>query len=177
VLVGSGPDNIVVREVEGRALVVGLATGAEAATLGHGNIEHDLNITSPVARVREDEDGINDNVCEIALSGVAVLLFSELAERSGGSVVLDNVAGGHDILEAVALSNMSTLLTLTSDNKYGSVLLSHLSHRSVATDELTRLDIALELAGEVIASFLFSLTTTVGEEDVRPITRCVSIMF
>jgi hypothetical protein len=37
----------------------------------------------------------------------------------------------------------------------------------VATDELTRLDIALELAGEIIASFLFSLTTTVGEEDVR----------
>lgn len=177
VLVSSGPNNIVMGEVEGRTLVVGLATGAEAATLGHGNVEHDLNITSPVARVGEDEDGVNDNVCEIAVSGVAALLVSELAERSGGSVVLDNVTRGHDILEAVALSNMAALLTLASDNKHGSVLLSHLSHGSVATDELTRLDIALELAGEIIASLLFSLTTTVGEEDVRPITRCVSIMF
>ena len=149
--------------------VAAFAAGAEAATLGHGNVEHDLDVTGPVARVGEDKNGVNDNVGKVSLTGVGVLLRSELAEGSGSRVVLDNIARGDNILEAVALSDVAALLTLTTDNKDGTVLLSHLPHGSVTADELTRLDVALKLTGKVTASLLFSFTTTVGEEDVRPI--------
>ncbi|KAI6749244.1 hypothetical protein HG531_008191 [Fusarium graminearum] len=104
----------------------------------------------------------------VSLTGVAVLLRGKLAERSGGSVVLDDVAWSHDIFEAIALGNMSTLLAFTTDDKNCAVLLSHFPHGGMAADELARLDITLELTGEVVASLLFSLSTTVGKEDMRP---------
>jgi hypothetical protein len=175
-LVGSRPDNVVVGEVEGRTLIVGLTAGAKTAALGHGNVEHDLDVAGPVTRVGEDKDSVNGNVCEVSLTGVAVLLGSKLAERSGSSVVLNNVARSYNILEAIALGNMSALLALTTDNKNGAILLSHLPHRGVTADELARFDVTLELTREIIASLLLGLATTVGEEDVRPIIRCVSIV-
>lgn len=171
VLVGSRPDNIVVREVEGRTLIVGLAAGAKAATLGHGNIEHDLNVTSPVARVGKDEDSVNDNVVEVAVTGVGVLLNGELTERSCGRVVLDDVARGDNVLEAITLGNLAALLALATNNKDSAVGLGHLAHGSVTADELTGLDIALELAREVTTALLLGLATTICEEDVRTVKR------
>jgi len=53
VVVGGGPDNVVVREVDLWALVEGLGEGADVAALGHGEIKHDLDIPSPVAGVGE----------------------------------------------------------------------------------------------------------------------------
>lgn len=167
VLVGSGPDDVVVGEVEWRTLVEGLAAAAEAAALGHGKIKHDLDIARPVAGVGEDEDGVDGDFVEVAGAGVGMLLGSELAEGRGSSVVLDDVAGGNDILEAVALSDLAALLALTANDEDGAVLLSHLSHGSVAADELARLDVLHQLLGEIAAALLFSLATTVGEEDVR----------
>ena len=167
VLVGSGPDNVVVGEVNGRALVEGLAAGAQLATLGHGEIEHDLDVTGPVAGVGEDEDGINGDVLEVAGTRVLELLIGELAEGSGGSVVLDDVARSDDVLETVTLGDEAALLTLAANNEDRTVGLGHLTHGSVAADELTRLDVNLKLLGKVVATLLFGLTTTVGEEDVR----------
>jgi hypothetical protein len=166
-LMSGRPDNIVVGEVEGRALVKSLASGAETATLGHGDIKHDLNITGPVSRVGKNEDGIDDDVGEVTLTRVGMLFGSELAERGGGRVVLNNVARGNNVLETIALGNVTALLTLTTDDENGAVLLSHLAHRSVSADELTRLDVALKLSGEVAAAFLFGLAATVGQENVR----------
>jgi hypothetical protein len=167
VLVGGRPNNIVMREVERGALIIGLTAGAETATLGHGNIEHDLDITSPVPRIGKDKHSVNDNICKVSFAGVGMLLRSELTERSGSSVVLDDIARGHDVLEAIALSDVSALLAFTTNNKDGAVLLSHLPHGGVATDELARLDVAVKLAGEVTTSLFFGLTATVGKENVR----------
>ena len=167
VLVSGRPDNIVVREVEWRTLVEGLRAGAEDTALGHGNVKHDLNVASPIARVGKDEDSVNGYVVEVALTTVGMLFRSELAEGSGGRVVLDDVAGCDDILEAVTLSNETALFTLTADNKDGAVLLSHFPHGGVAANKLARLDVLLELLGEVATALLFGLATTVGKEDVR----------
>ncbi|KAI6768239.1 hypothetical protein HG530_006248 [Fusarium avenaceum] len=167
VLVSSRPNNIVVREIEWWALIVGLAAGAETATLGHSNIEHNLDIASPVARIGKYKHSVDDNICKVSFARVGMLLRSELAERSGSSVVLNNVTRGHDVLEAIALSDVSALLAFTTDNKDGAILLSHLPHGSVATDELARLDVAVKLAGEITTSLLFGLTTTVGKENVH----------
>src|SRR6478752_6329264 len=144
-LVCSRPDNIVMREVEVGAFVVGLTAGTQTATLGHSNVEHDLNVSSPIARVGEDKDSVDDNVREVSLTGVGMLLSGKLAEGSSSGVVLDDITRCDNILEAIALSNMSALLALTTDDKDGAVLLSHLPHGSVAADELARLDVALEL--------------------------------
>lgn len=167
VLVGSRPDDVVVGEVEGRTLVEGLAPCAELATLGHGKVKHDLDVTSPVPRVGKDENSVDDNVGEVTLPRVLVLLGGQLPEGGGGAVVLDDVSGGDNVLEAVTLGDLTTLLTLATDNEDGAVGVSHLAHGSVAADELARLDVALQLAGEIAAALLFGLTATIGEENVR----------
>lgn len=167
VLVSGRPDDIVVGEVEWGTLVKGGAASADATTLRHGEVEHDLDVASPITGVGEDENGINDNVVEVAVTGSSVLLRSELAERGSGRVVLDDITRGNDILEAVTLGNLTALLALTTNNQDSLVLLGHLPHGGVAADELTGLDVALELTGEVGAALLLSLAAAVGQEDVR----------
>lgn len=166
-LVGSRPDNIVVGEVEGRALVKGLTAGSETTALRHGEIQHNLNVTSPVPGVGKDKDSINDNISEVTLTGVGVLLIRQLPERGGSGVVLDDIARSDNVLEAVALGYLAALFTLATDDEDGAVGVGHLAHRRVAADELAGLNVALELAGEVAAALFFSLAATVGEEDVR----------
>lgn len=177
VLVSGRPDDVVVGEVEGRTLVEGIGAGAETAALRHGNVEHDLDIASPVSGVGKDEDGIDGHVGEVALARVGVLLRGELSERGGSGVVLDDIARGNDISEAVAFGNKTAGLTLAADNENGAVLLGHLPHGGVATDELARLDVTLKLEGKIAATLLFRLAATVGEEDVRTRVYGVSIMF
>lgn len=167
VLVSGGPDNIVVGEVEWRALIESLRASAKNTALGHGNIKHDLNVTSPIAGVGKDKDGVNRNIVEVALTAVGMLLRSELAERSSGRIVLNDVSRGDNILEAIAFSDKTALLALAANDKNGAVLLSHFPHRGMAADELTRLNILIKLLGKIAAALFFSLTTTVGEEDVR----------
>jgi hypothetical protein len=41
----------------------------------------------------------------------------------------------------------------------------------VTTDELTRLDVAEELLGQVAAALLLGLAAAVGKEDVRPVSE------
>jgi hypothetical protein len=168
VLMSGRPHNIIVGEVEGGALVEGSAARADASTLRHGNVEHDLNVTSPVARVGKDEDGINDDVAKVAVTTGSVLLRSELAERGSGRVVLDDVARSNNISEPVALSNLAALLALTTHDEDGLVLLSHLAHGGVAADKLAGLDITLELAGKVPTALFLGLAAAVGKENVRP---------
>ena len=170
-LVGSAPHHVVVAEVDGRALVEGLAPGAQAAALGHGKVEHDLNVASPVAGVGKDKDSVDNDVAELAGAGILVLLLGEFAEGSGGRVVLDDVSGSDNILEAVALGDLTALLAFATDDQNGAVGLGHLPHGSVTADELTWLDIALELAGQVATTLLFCLATAVGQENVRTVAK------
>jgi len=85
-------------------------------------------------------------VSVVADSGVGALFLGELAEGGGMFVVLDDVAGGDDILEAVALSYLSAFLSFSSYDEHGVVFLDHLSHGGVAADELRRGDFDIELS-------------------------------
>lgn len=146
VLVGRGPDDVVVREVKGGTLVKGLAARAEPPALGHGEVEHDLDVARPVAGVGEDEDGVDGDFVKVAGARVGVLLGGELAEGRRGRVVLDDVAGGDDVPEAVALGDLAALFALAANDEHGAVLLGHFSHGGVSADELAGLDVLQQLA-------------------------------
>lgn len=75
-----------------------------------------------------------------------MLLWRQLAEWSSSRVVLDDVARGDNILKAVALGDVTALLTLTTNDKNSAVGLGHLAHRGVTADELAGLNILLKLA-------------------------------
>jgi hypothetical protein len=167
VLVSSRPHNVIVREIEWRAFIAGFAALAENAVLGHGNIEHDLDVTRPVSGVSKYEDRVNLSVGKVASARVGMLFGCEFAEGSCGRVMLDNVARSNNILEPVSLSDEAALFTFAANNEYSSVLFSHLPHGSVAADELAWLNILIKLRGKVSASFFFSLATAIGQENVR----------
>lgn len=145
VVVGRRPDDIVVREVNWWALIKGLTQSTDLAALGHCDIEHDLNIAGSVARIREDEDGLDSNVSEVTLARVLELVGRKLAEWCCGRVVLDDIAGRDDILEAVAFSNLTALLAFSTNNQDSLESVGHFPHGSVAADELCGRDFDLHL--------------------------------
>ncbi|KAJ8612290.1 hypothetical protein MRB53_037500 [Persea americana] len=59
VLVRGRPDDVVVRKVYRRALVILLGARANVAALGGEDVEDDLLVRGPVAAVGEDEDGLD----------------------------------------------------------------------------------------------------------------------
>ncbi|KAL2291961.1 hypothetical protein FJTKL_10657 [Diaporthe vaccinii] len=65
VLVACRPQDVVVAEVDWRRLLKGLGASLQAAALGHGNVQNDLQVTGPVAAISEDKDGFDDDVLEI----------------------------------------------------------------------------------------------------------------
>lgn len=132
-------------EVDGGPLVKGLAAGGQASALGHGEIQHDLDVAGPVTGVGKHKDGINDYFVKIADARVGMLFGCELSERRGSSIVLDDVTGGDNILKAVALGNLAAFFSFAANDEHGTIDLGHFSHGSVAADELTRLDILQEL--------------------------------
>jgi hypothetical protein len=136
--VGSGPDDIVVGEEDGRALIQGLRTSTDNTTLGHEKIKNDLLITSPVTAVGKDEDGLNLDVLEVALTRVLQVVLGHGAERCGVGVVLDDVSRSDNVLEAIALSDLTALVALTTNDEDSVVFASHLLHGCVAANELTR---------------------------------------
>jgi len=166
VFVGSRPDDIVVREEDWGTLLKSLRAGAEDTALGHEKIQDDLLVTGPVTAVGEDEDGLDLDVGEVASTRVLQLLLGHGAERRCVGVVLDDVSGGDDVLEAIALSDLATLVTFTTDDENGVVLVGHLLHGCVTANKLTRRDFNVKLFAELNASLLLSLATTVCKENV-----------
>lgn len=166
IVVGSRPNNIVVGEENGRTLVTGLTQCAETAAFRHGKIEHDLDVARPVARVGEDKNSLNDDVGEVTFARVGKLGVGKFSEGSSGAVVLDNIAGSDNVLEAVAFGDLAALLALTSHDEDGVVALSHFPHGCMTTNELRWGNVELHLTREVLASFLLGLASTIGEEDV-----------
>lgn len=149
VLVGSGPDNVIVGEEDGWALIECLGPFLEVAALCHQAIKNDLLVTSPITAVGKDENGIDAKVLKVKVLGVLELLLGQFPERSGVLFRLDEIAGSDNILEAITLGNNSAFLALATDDENIVVFLCHFPHRGVAADELTRGDFKLKLTAEI----------------------------
>jgi hypothetical protein len=167
IVMSSGPDNIIVGEVNWWTLLESFRKRTDLTALGHGKVDDDLEIAGPVAGVGKYKDSLDGDIAEVSLFGVAQLLRGKLTERSRGAVGLDNVTRSHDILEAVTFGDGATFLTLTANDKHGAVLGGHLRHGCVAANELSGRDINLELLGEISAALSLGLTTAIGQEDIR----------
>jgi hypothetical protein len=165
-VVGSRPNDVIVGEEDGRALVEGLGSGAQTAVLRHEEIEDDLLVAGPVATVCENEDGVDLDLVEVAQAGVIRFVLGQLPEGSRVLVVFDDVAWCHDVLEAVAFGDLSAFLAFATHDEDRLVLLGHFTHGRVAADELAGRHFHFELAAEVQAALFFCLASAVGDEDV-----------
>jgi hypothetical protein len=117
---------------EGRVAVVHGA-GADDAAVGEEDVENQLNVERPVAWVVEDEDGVDFDVGWVGGGiGIGIGIGVGVGERSGkgGVVVLEDVgegpdgrvggedvAGHEDVLEAVGLGDLATLVGLAADHE------------------------------------------------------------
>ena len=66
----SGPDDVVVREEDGWALVEGLGASSQDSVLAHAEVEDDLLVAGPVAGVGKDEDGFDLDLTVVSQLGV-----------------------------------------------------------------------------------------------------------
>jgi hypothetical protein len=162
-----GAQEITLREVDGDALGDGiLGLGVEAAVLGLQEVHDDLHVGGVVARVREDHDGIDVDLGEVAGVGGLALLLGEDAVRGNGRVPGDDVVGDDDVLEAVLLGDLAALVALTTNDENGLVVVGKSTHRSVRLNKLLGGDGVVEDLGELLAAGRLGLTRAVGEEDV-----------
>ena len=163
----SGPDDVVMGEEDGGTLVEVLRAGAQPSVLAHAQVEDDLLVSGPVAGVGEDEDGFDFDLAVVAPAGRSEFFICQLAERGGILVVLNDVARGDDIAEAVAFRDFAALLAFAPNHEDGVVFSRQFAHRSVSADELAWGHFHFQLSGELEASLLLRFTTTVGYENVR----------
>jgi hypothetical protein len=91
--VRSTPHNVVVREEYWGSIFEAVRPRTQATVLGHQKVKNDLLISGPVPRIREDEDGFNLYLAEVACTRVLILLVGQLTERSRVLIVLDDVSG------------------------------------------------------------------------------------
>jgi hypothetical protein len=163
-----GAQHISLGEVDGDALGDGvLGAGSEATVLRLEQVHDDLDVGGIVAGVGEDHDGVDVDLGEVARTGSLALLVGEDAVGSDGGVPSNDVVGNNDVFETVFLSDLTALVTLTTNDKDGLVVLGQSTHRSVGLDELVGGNGVVEDLGELLASWAFELTRAVGEEDVR----------
>ena len=160
-------EQVALREVDGDALgnrVLG--DSAETAILGSEKIDNDLHVGSVIAGVGEDHDGLDVALGEVAGAGGGTLLLGEDAVRGDRRVPGNNVVGHDNVLEAVLLSDLAALVTLTTDNEDGVVVLGQGAHGGVGLNELIGADGVLEDLGELLGTGKLGLTRAVGKEDV-----------
>lgn len=105
----STPDDIVVREEDWWAFIKVGRSGSETTVLRHQQVEDDLLIRCPIARIGEHEDGVNVDLSEVADSRVLVFFLCELAEGRSILVVFDDVSW----------SDAGAMLVDVMDRSYG----------------------------------------------------------
>lgn len=93
------------------------------------------------------KNGFDLGFSEVALPRVGVLLVSQGSEGCCSFIVFDDIAWGNDVFESITLSDLSTLLAVTSNDENGVVFFDHLSHRSVTANKLRRGNFNVELSG------------------------------
>ena len=141
---------------------------AEDSVLRLEEIHDNLEVGRVVARVGEDEDGINLDLAEISWVGGCPLFSSEvLTQWRDGCLGSVDVVGDHNVLEAILLGDFSALVVLSSDDQNSLVVLSKSGHGRVGLNELLGRNWVLENLGELGAASDFRLARPIGEEDVR----------
>src|SRR5262245_6531681 len=115
---GCGPDKVVVGEVDGRPFVICVGTGTEHSILRHTKVQDNLLVTSPVSAVRENKDSLDPNVSEVPGARALKFLGGQFAERRSVILVLDDIPGRNNVLEAIALSDLPTFFTFSANNEY-----------------------------------------------------------
>lgn len=163
----SGAEHVTLGEVDGDTLADGvLGHGVETAVLGSQQIDDDLHVGGVVAGVGEDHDSLNVDLGEVARAGGGTLLIGEDAVRGDGRVPCDDIVGDDNVLEAVCLSDLTTLVALTANNEDGLVVVGQSPHGGVGLNELVDADGALDDVGELLTTSGLRLTGSVGDEDV-----------
>ena len=170
----SGPDDVVMGEEDGGTLVEVLRAGAQPSVLAHAQVEDDLLVSGPVAGVGEDEDGFDVNLAVVTGPGRGEFLICQLAERGRVLIVLDDVAWGDDIAEAVAFGNFAAFLAFATNHEDGVIFFRQFAHRSVAADELAGGDFHFQLSRELEAALFFRFAAAVGYENIRSAMEEVS---
>lgn len=163
-----GAEDVALGEVDGDAVCEGvLCFGAQHAVLGQEQVDHDLQVRGVVARVGEDEDGVELDLAEVARGGGGALLFGEEFLEGGdlgvGGV---DVVGDDDVLEAVQLGYLAALVLLAADDEDCLVVLGEGGHGGVSLDELLGGDGDAEDLRQLVAALALDLAAAVGEEDV-----------
>src|SRR5690242_1125314 len=163
----SRAEQVTLGEVDGDALGDGvLGAGSEATVLRLEKVHDDLHVGGVVAGVGEDHDGIDVHLGEVAGVGSGTLLVGEDAVRSNGRVPGDDVVGDNNVLETVLLGDLTALVSLTTNNENGLVVVGKSTHGSVRLDELIGGDGVVQDLGELLATRALELSGTVGQEDV-----------
>lgn len=116
--------------------------------------------------ISEHKDCLDLSLAEVSLPRILGFLVRQLPERCRPLVVFHDIAWGDYILEAISFCNQSAFLAFASNNENGVVFFCHLSHRRVATNELTGRDLKFELLAQLYAALLLGLPAAVGKEDV-----------
>ena len=127
----------------------------------------DWNVRRVVARVGEDEDGLDVDLGEVAGPRASPLLLREDAVRRDRRVRRHDVVGHDNVLEAVLLSDLTALVALTADDEDGLVVLGQGGHGGVGLDELVGVDGLAEDLAELLATGQLRLARAVGEANVQ----------
>lgn len=160
----AGAQQVTLGEVNGDALGDGvLGAGAEDTSLGLQEIHDDLHVGGVVARVTEDEDGLNVDLAEVTRPRGRTLLVGEDTVRRDRRVPGNNVVGHDNVLEAVLLGDLSALVALTTNHEHRLVVFRKSRHGSVRLDELVDVDRLAENLGELLATRLLGLSRSVRE--------------
>lgn len=144
-----------------------LGAGQQLSVLSQEEIHDELHVSGVVAGVGEHQDSIELDLREVAGLGLETVLLVEAAPGGDGLVPGEDILGMDDVLEAVVLSDLADLLALTTADQDGFVVLGQRLHWGVRLDELVGGDGAAKDLGELGAALILSLTTTVGQENVR----------
>ena len=136
-LVVGREDKVTLGEVDGDTVGDGvLGAGQELAVVSKKKINDELHISSIVAGVSEDEDGVELDLGEVARPGLGALLFGECPPGRDSRIPGEDVLGVDNVLEAVVLGRSTDLQTLTTDDKDGFVVFGQSLHGSVGLDKL-----------------------------------------
>lgn len=78
------------------------------------------------------KDSIDFGLREISLAGGGEFVLSQSPKWCGVGIIFDEITWSDNILEAITLGNLSTLLALATNDENSFILLNHFSHRGVA---------------------------------------------
>ena len=108
-------EHVALREVDGDAVGDGvLGDGLELSVFAAQQVHDDLHVGCVVARVAEDQDGVDVHLVEGARARGLALFFREDAVGCDGRVPGDDVVRHDHVLEAVLLRHLAAFVALAT---------------------------------------------------------------